>query len=129
MGMSGSGRLIGLVRIRGATSTRRGGPRVLGVLSAEIGLRSAARHGTHPKADDSEIGFRVALQEKIHPEHVKAADEAPAGEVPTKGAHEAPAGEAPAERAHEAPAGEVPVEEAHEDPATRKSKKLTRQKP
>ena len=48
----------------------------------EIGLRSAARHGTHPKADDSEIGFRVALKEMIHPEHEKAADEAPAGEVP-----------------------------------------------
>jgi len=61
----------------------------------EIGLRSAARHGTIPKADDSEIGFRVALQHQTHPEHEEAAHEAPAGEVPTELAHEAPAGEVP----------------------------------
>ena len=77
----------------------------------DIGLRSAARHGTHPQADDSKIGFRVALQHQTHPEHEEAADEAPAGE-------------APVERAHEAPAGEVPVEEAHENPATPKKQKI-----
>ena len=51
--------------------------------------------GTIPKADDSEIGFRVALQHQTHPEHEEAAHEAPAGEVPTELAHEAPAGEVP----------------------------------
>ena len=88
------------------------------------GLRSAKRRFHRPWQPSRLVGFRVALQEMIHPEHVKAADEAPAGEVPTKGAHEAPAGEAPAERAYEAPAGEVPVEEAYEYHATPKKQKI-----
>ena len=97
----------------GATSghhrvTRGGSWRFVG-----IGLRSAARHGTIPQADDSKIGFRVALLEQTHPEDEKAADEAPAREVPAKEAHEAPAGEVPVAPSDmeplDAPAGEVPV--------------------
>ena len=41
------------------------------------GLRSAKRRFHRPWQPSRLVGFRVALQEMIHPEHEKAADEAP----------------------------------------------------